>query len=409
MEDKVKNNLSKTKEFPKWPISGDREIELVTKVARSGNWWRMNGTMVTEFEQKFADYHDTKFCLGVTNGTQAIELVLAALDIQTGDEVIVPAFTFISTFTAPMYGNATPVPVDVDEDTFCMLPEAFEKAITPKTKAVIPVHMAGHMCDMEKISSIAKKHNIYVIEDAAHAHGASINGKKPGLYSDAATFSFQNGKIMTCGEGGAILTNTEELYQKIYLLHGVGRPINDKIYRHVVLGTNARMNEFQAAILLAQLERLEELNKKRQDNFNYLNMLLEQIEGIIPQKMSPSITVNTHYMYMFYYDSSQFGNLSRNEFVEYLCEEGIPAFIAYPVVSDTEFYRNKAFRGHITISQNQEKYNLPNAEKIAAEVVWLPHYTLLGDHKDIEEIYSAIKKVKDNFINHCVDKNISSI
>jgi 3-amino-5-hydroxybenzoate synthase len=411
MKDTVKNNLSKTKtkEFPKWPISGDREIELVTQVARSGNWWRMNGTMVTEFEQKFADYHDTKFCLGVTNGTQAIELVLAALNIQAGDEVIVPAFTFISTFTAPMYGNATPVPVDVDKDTFCMLPEAFEKAITPKTKAVIPVHMAGHMCDMERISNIAKKHNIFVIEDAAHAHGASINGKKPGFYSDAATFSFQNGKIMTCGEGGAILTNSEELYQKLYLLHGVGRPIDDKVYRHVVLGTNARMNEFQAAILLAQLERLEELNKKRHENFNYLNTLLEKIDGITPQKMNPDITVNTHYMYMFYYDSTQFGNVSRNEFVENLCEEGIPAFIAYPVVSNTEFYRNKDFRGHITLSQNQEKYYLPNAEKIAAEVVWLPHYTLLGDQKDIEEISSAIIKIKDNFINHHKDKAISSI
>jgi len=399
MEDKVKNNLSKTKEFPKWPISGDREIELVTKVARSGNWWRMNGTMVTEFEQKFADYHDTKFCLGVTNGTQAIELVLAALDIQTGDEVIVPAFTFISTFTAPMYGNATPVPVDVDEDTFCMLPEAFEKAITPKTKAVIPVHMAGHMCDMEKISSIAKKHNIYVIEDAAHAHGASINGKKPGLYSDAATFSFQNGKIMTCGEGGAILTNTEELYQKIYLLHGVGRPINDKIYRHVVLGTNARMNEFQAAILLAQLERLEELNKKRQDNFNYLNMLLEQIEGIIPQKMSPSITVNTHYMYMFYYDKSYFGNISSEEFVSYINAEGIPASVCFPVLSNTKFFMENDFNGRCVNYKKENEVDLSNANKAGDNVIWLHHRTLEGDEVDLQDIVMAVKKIQNAFIH----------
>lgn len=405
MEDTVKDHLSKSKAkgFPKWPISGDREIELITRVVHSGNWWRMSGKMVTEFERKFAAYHDTKCCLGVTNGTQAIELVLAALDVQAGDEVIVPAFTFISTFTAPMYGNATPVPVDVDKDTFCMMPEAFERAITPKTKAVIPVHMAGHMCDMEKISSIAKKHNIFIVEDAAHAHGASINGKKPGFYSDAAIFSFQNGKIMTCGEGGAILTNSEELYQKLYLLHGVGRPVDDKIYRHVVLGTNARMNEFQAAILLAQLERLEELNKKRHENFNYLNMLLEKIEGITTQKISLDVTVDTHYMYMFYYDKSRFGNVERNEFVESLCEEGIPAFIAYPVVSDTEFYRNKDFRGHIKLSKSQEKYDLPNAEKIAREVVWLPHYTLLGDKENIEEIYNSIIKIKKKFISSCMD------
>ena len=405
MEHNTENRkTNKAVGFPQWPMPAGREIELVTEVVRSGKWWRMSGTMVTEFEKKFADYHDAKFCLGVTNGTQALELVLAALGIQSGDEVIVPAFTFISTFTAPMYCNATPVPVDVDKDTFCMLPESFENAITSKTKAVIPVHMAGHMCDMEQISKIAKKHNILVIEDAAHAHGASIKGKRPGFYADAATFSFQNGKIMTCGEGGAVITNSEELYQELFLLHGVGRPADDKVYRHIVLGTNARMNEFQAAILLAQLERLGEWNQKRSENFCYLNMLLEKVEGINPQKMSPDVTQNPHYMYMFYYDSSQFGNVSRDKFVECLCEEGIPAFISYPVVSNTEFYRNKDFRGHITLSRDQEEYYLPNAENIASEVIWLPHYTLLGDMRDVEKIYDTIVALQKDFSRDYTDK-----
>ena len=402
MRDETKKNI-----FHQWPMSGDREIELLTKVIRSGNWWRMSGTMVAEFEKKFAEFHDARFCLGVTSGTQAIELVLAALNIQAGDEVIVPGFTFISTFTAPMCNNVTPIPVDVDKDTFCMSPEAFEKAITPRTKAVIPVHIGGHMCDMERISKIAREHNLYVIEDAAHAHGASFNGKKIGFYSDAAIFSFQNGKIMTCGEGGAIITNKEELYEKLFLLHGVGRPADDKFYQHLVLGTTSRMNEFQGAILIAQLERLAGLNQKRAENARLLNQLLEKIDGITPQKESSKVTVNTHYMYMFYYCSSKFGNISRNEFVERLRAEGIPAFIAYPVVSNTEFYQNKDFRGHITLSQEQEQYDLPNAEKIAEEVIWLPHYVLLGNQESVEEIFRVIVKLQEK-INKEKEGNILS-
>lgn len=387
----------KTKDFPRWPISGDRELELLTEVINSGNWWRMNGSKVSELERKFAALHNVKYCLGVTNGTQAIELVLAALDIQSGDEVIVPAFTFISTFTAPIYANATPIPVDVDSETFCMTPEAFEKAITPKTKAVIPVHMAGQMCDMDRICEIAKRNNIRVIEDAAHAHGASWKDKKAGYYCDAAIFSFQNGKIMTCGEGGAIITNNKELYDKLYLLHGVGRPEDDKVYQHLVLGTNARMNEFQGAVLLAQLERLDFLNHKREENSKYLDELLCEVEGITPQKCNSSVTLNTHYMYMFYYDRDKFGGKTREEFVNSLCAEGIPAFVAYPVVSNTEFYKKCDFRGRIDSKMGKISYELPNAEKIADEVVWLPHYTLLGDEKDIEEIVGAINKIKDNF------------
>ena len=382
----MSTSKAKTKPFPKWPISEERELEMLTQVIRSGNWWRMTGNMVSDFEEKFAKLHDVKYCLGVTNGTQALELVLAALGIKAGDEVIVSAFTFISTFTAPIYNDAIPVPVDVDKDTFCMTPEAFEKAITPRTKAVIPVHMAGHMCDMKAIYEIAKKHNIKVIEDAAHAQGASFDGYKVGHYSDAAIFSFQNGKIMTCGEGGAIITNNKEVYDELYLLHGVGRPVNDKTYRHVVLGTNARMNEFQGAILLAQLERLETLNKRRHEMALHLDALLSDVQGVTPQKYDPRVTDNTHYMYMFYYNPEFFGGKSRSEFVEALNEEGIPAFIAYPVVSNTEFYTECKFRGHIQINDEQRKYELPNAEKIASEAIWLPHFTLIGDQQDVEEI-----------------------
>jgi 3-amino-5-hydroxybenzoate synthase len=386
---------AKTKAFPKWPQSDEREIELVGDVFSSGNWWRMTGDKVKIFEQNFAALHNVKYCLGVTNGTHAIEIALTALGIKHGDEVIVPAVTFISTGSSVIYVNATPVLVDIDPETFCMIPEAFEKAITPKTKAVIPVHMAGHACDMEKICAIAEKHNIKVIEDAAHAHGGQCNGKMIGSYGDISIFSFQNGKIMTCGEGGALITDNEELYKRAYLIHGVGRPDGDRVYEHTVLGSNDRMNEFSAAILIAQQERLSDMNKKRDENALLLDSLLADVEGIKPQGRKGYATLITHYMYMFYYDSNYFNGISRKDFVDYLIAEGVPAFICFPVLSDTTFFKNSDFYGRISDFEQLASNHLANSKNIATNVVWLPHFTLLGDEQDISEIVQAIKKIQE--------------
>ena len=386
---------SKTKAFPQWPYSNEREIALIGEVFSSGNWWRMTGNKVKTFEQDFAALHNVKYCLGVTNGTHAIEIALTALGIQHGDEVIVPAVTFISTGSAVIYVNATPVLADVDPDTFCMIPEAFEKAITPKTKAVIPVHMAGHACNMEAICAIAKKHNIKVIEDAAHAHGGQCNGRMIGSYGDMSIFSFQNGKIMTCGEGGALITDNEDLYERAYLIHGVGRPDGDRVYEHSVLGSNDRMNEFSAAILIAQQERLHEMNKKRDKNALLLDSLLFDVEGIKPQGRKEYATLITHYMYMFYYDPDFFNGLSRKDFVDCLIAEGIPAFICFPVLSDTTFFKNNDFYGRINAFEQLASNDISNARNVASNVVWLPHFTLLGDEQDISEIAKAIKKIQE--------------
>ena len=387
----------KTKPFPEWPISDDRELKLITEVVESKKWWRMNGSKVDEFESKFAQLQGTEFCLGVTNGTHAIELALSALEIGTGDEVIVPAVTFISTGSAVIYCNATPVLVDIDPETFCMIPEAFEKAITPKTKAVIPVHMAGHACEMDVICKIARKHGIKVIEDAAHSHGGEWKNKRLGSYGDISIFSFQNGKLMTCGEGGAIVTNSKELYDKAYLIHGVGRPKGDRTYQHIVLGSNYRMNEFQAAILLAQMERLEDMNKTREKNAVDLDKMLWEVEGITPQGRNSDATIITHYMYMFYYDPKAFGGLLRQDFVDYLIAEGVPAFIFFPILSDTKFFMENNFRHHINEYNRKSEADLTNSRKIAENVVWLPHPTLEGDKQDLIEIVGAIKKIQKSF------------
>ncbi len=384
----------KSKPFPQWPMHDERELELVQEVVTSGQWWRMSGSRVDAFESQFAAFQGARYCLGVTNGTQAIELALYALGIGAGDQVIVPAFTFISTGSAVAWCNATPVLVDVDPRTFCMKPEAFEEAITPRTQAVIPVHMAGHSCDMDAICEIARRAGIKVIEDAAHAHGAEWKNRRLGTFGDISIFSFQNGKLMTCGEGGAILTNDEDLYETVYLAHGVGRPKQDRVYAHVILGSNCRMNEFQAAVLIAQLERLDGLNRRREENARVLDELFAGIPGTRPQGRSADVTLHSHYMYMFRYDANHFGGLPRQDFVDCLIAEGIPAFIAYPVLSDTVCFRENRFGGRISDYCSENESDLSNARSIAADTVWLPHLTLLGDRQDLEEIGGAVQKIQ---------------
>lgn len=387
------------KDFPNWPIYDERELEQLTEVLESGNWWRITGSKVLEFEQKFAEFQGTKYCLGVTNGTSALELALSVFGIGEGDEVIVPAMTFISTGLAVINCDATPVLVDIDPDTFCIIPEKIEEKVTERTKAIIPVHISGHGCDMDKICSIAKKYGLKVIEDAAHGHGGEWNGKRLGSFGDIGIFSFQNGKLMTCGEGGAIVTNSKDIYEKAFVIQDVGRVKGDKIYQHIIRGANYRMNEFQAAVLLAQMQRVDEYNQLRDRNAKKLDKLLEDIDGIVPQKVTNKATIMTHYMYMFYYDKNAFGGLERNEFVEYLCDEGIPACVCFPVLSQTEFFKKRDFNGrHITYKLSMEE-DFVYSQKIADEVVWLHHRTLEGDEEDLRDIAGAILKIQNALLN----------
>ena len=221
----------------------ERELAAVKEVIESRQWWRMIGTQVKEFEQEFAAYQGARFALGVANGTQAIEVALAALDIEYGDEVIVPAFSFISTATAVLSVNAVPVFVDVDPETYCLSAETIAAAVTPRTRAIIPVHMAGHVAEMGAILRVAREHGLAVIEDAAHAHGAEWEGRRVGALDRASIFSFQAGKLMTAGEGGIILSDDEEYVERCFLFNSCGRPRTDRTYQHSVLASNCRMSE----------------------------------------------------------------------------------------------------------------------------------------------------------------------
>lgn len=383
----------KTLNIPKWPIADKHEEEALMKVLHSTDWWRNAGTQVKLFEEEFAHYQGSKGGITVSNGTVAIEIALKALGIGEGDEVIVPDFTFYSTISAVLAVKAIPVIVDVKEDTFCIDVDQIKKAITEKTKAIIPVHMAGNIADMDVINEVASEHNIAVIEDSSHAHGAVWKGKGAGSMGSLGTFSFQNAKLMTSGEGGIVLANDDELLNRLLREANCGRSETDTSYQHVLIGTNARLSEFQGAILLAQLGRLDEQISVREKNYQYLAKLLKEIDGIHMQKISDDMVVNPHYMIMFYYDKTAFYGAERAEFVAYLKSKGIPCNRSYESIHKLPVFKTLPPTAWRMVA-NEVKDGVEhckNSERISDEVVCLNHNILLGDESLIDEIVEVIK------------------
>jgi len=391
--------------FPEWPVWDQQELEAVISVIKSGRWIRTNGHMVKDFEVEFAQFHEAGYCVALTNGSHAIEVALTALDIGPGDEVIVPDYTFIATASAVLYANAVPVFVDVDENTFCLDPKKVEDAITERTKAIIPVHFAGHPADLDALSRIVSQHQLKWIEDSAHAHGAEWNGRKIGTFADLGTFSMQGSKTMTAGEGGAIITNDKSLAEKCASIVNCGRRKGDLIdYQHLRLGSNYRMTELQAAVLRIQLKRLPEHLDLRNKNARYLTEQLQSIPGIIPQKRDSRVTMQGLYLYPFLYEEEHFEGLSRDMFTEALKAEGIPVERAYPALHEVEMFAERRFRprgcpvdcphyqGHFQL--NPESF--PVSSRLSRQMVWISHRALLGNISDMDTIVEAIWKIKRN-------------
>jgi len=365
------------------------------------------GTKTEQFEKKFAQYHNANYGIACANGTVAIEIALRAAGIGAGDEVIAPALTFIATISAALAVNAIPILVDTIYDTQCISPDEIEKAITNKTKAIIPVHYGGFVCDMDRIIEIARRGNLIVIADAAHAHGAVYKGKKLGSFSDsdAATFSFQESKTMTAGEGGIIITNNSELAEKCIQYRSCGRHEGQSWYTHYVLPLNYRLTEIQSAMLLAQLERLDTQLKRKNENAQYLAEKLKDIDGINPVPGDGNTDVNGYYLYLLQYDKEKFAGASRDRFVEALNAEGIPCHIGYPwpLSKNPLFQQIKEGPGGCPftcpyygkkISIKAQKF--PVTEKICSETVVIPHQVLLSPKSDIDDIAAAIAKIKEN-------------
>src|SRR5688572_21688631 len=250
-----------------WPVFDETDVQAVTEVARSGQWGNPDCKgLVEKFEQEFAAYCGTRYAITCVNGSVSLRLALIASGVRPGDEVIVPPYTFIATATVVLEANCVPVFVDIEPDTYNLDPGKIEAAITPRTKAIIPVHFAGQACDMDAIMAIARKHNLTVIEDAAHAHGGEYKGQRVGAIGHVGSFSFQSSKNLTSGEGGLIVTNDDALAARCRSIHNCGRVPGGAWYEHHVVSANYRLGEFAGAILNCQLDRLDEQTDRREAN-----------------------------------------------------------------------------------------------------------------------------------------------
>lgn len=297
------------------------ELKYVTDAVQTG-WISSAGKYVTEFEQKFAAYCGCKYGVAVCNGTVALHLALVALGIGKGDEVIIPDFTMIATAFAVCYTGATPVFVDADPDTWNIDTTKIEEKITPRTKAIIPVHLFGLMCDMDAINAIAKKHNLKVLEDAAEAHGAEYKGRRAGSCSDLAAFSFFANKNITTGEGGMVVTNDEELYNKLRYHKNMCFPLDGpRNYLHNDIGFNYRMSNVVAAIGLAQVEKADEYRQMRINNNKLYRELLTNVSGIQFQPIMKDY-LNVSWMNTILVDAKRYGH-TKEELREYLRNNNI--------------------------------------------------------------------------------------
>jgi len=369
------------------------------QVLKSRVWWRTPGTRTLEFERKFASYHQAKHGIAVTNGTAALEVVLAALGVGPSDEVIVPDFTFIATASAVLAAGAIPVLVDVTPDTYCLDPTIVEERITGRTKAIIAVHMGGHPADLDRLPEIARRHGIRLVEDSAHAHGSEWKGRKIGAIGDIGTFSFQASKLITAGEGGIIITNDDELERRARSVHDCGRMPGEWFYSHFIYGSNYRLSEWQGAILTQQLSRLDKQATIRAKNAAYLDGVLPEIEGISPQKHDPRCTRNGHYAYIFHYESSTFADLPIKRFIEALEAEGIPTQASYPPIHELDLFKSGEYLNRLPQEQRDAgkrilKGDFPNTRRAAWETVWLPHPVLLGTRADTARVPEAIRKIQ---------------
>lgn len=387
--------------FPAWPVYDEHERLALSEVLESRVWWRTPGTRTLNFEQEFAAYQDARFGVAVTNGTAALEIAVAALGIGSGDEVIVPDYTFIATASAVLFVGALPVLVDITPDTYCIDPERVEAAITPRTKAIIAVHMGGHPADLDRLADIARKYGLYLVEDSSHAHGSEWNDRKIGAIGDLGTFSFQASKLMTAGEGGIVITNSPDLERKLRSVHDCGRLPGEWFYAHFAYGSNYRLSEWQGAVLSQQLKRLPEQTLTRTNRAAFLDHELAEIAGITPQIHDPRATVNGHYAYIFHYDREAFAGAPIERFIAALNAEGIPTQASYPPLHDLAVFKSGEYRRRLAPPAAQAEHSFlkagfPNTLRAAWETVWLPQPVLLGSEQEAAQVAAAIRKIQAN-------------
>lgn len=363
----------------------EQDVERVSEVIKSGANWA-TGPNVQEFENRLAQYVGSKYALVFNSGTSALHAILVAYNIGEGDEVIVPSFTFIATANCALFVGARPVFADIEESTYGLDPEDVEEKITPKTKAIMPVHYSGLACHIEELAQIARKRNLLLIEDAAESLGASVGGKKVGKFGDAAMFSFCAPKVITTGEGGALVTDSTETYEKLKLIRSHGRVetadyfATSEYLEYVTLGYNFRMSNILAALGIAQLEKIDRIIQMRRERAAHMSEKLSSVGEI----SLPTAPDNFFHLYQMYTIRVKGDNGQRDALMKYLNQSGIGAKVYFPPVHLAQFYRENF---------GCKSGDLPVTERLSQHVLTLPMYPHITD----DEIEYIAEKIKEFF------------
>jgi len=397
-----------TGKFSSWPVYDSTEEQALLDVIHSGRWGRLDGRVTPKFEEEYARLLGVKHSLAVHNGTTALFTMLGVLGIGPGDEVIIPVYTFVATYNVVVLNYALPILVDSDMETFQIDPQKMEKAITKETKVLMPVHMGGLPADLDKIMAISQKHNLPVIEDACQAPGTEWRGRKVGSYGIGGAFSFQSTKNLNCAEGGAISSNSSEFINSCYAFHnqGMGRSNSGGYYNPGetgTRGTNGRMTEFQAGILLSQMTRFDLQSQRRSQNAAHLTKLFSEIPGITPAKQYDGATFVSYHLYMFRYDKSHFADMSRARFIQALRAEGIETWAGYGHLNKDAYVTGLAKNRHYlkiygekTMKEWIERNDCPQNDRLTGESLWFGQNMLLGTTRDMEQIAEAVSKIQKN-------------
>jgi dTDP-4-amino-4,6-dideoxygalactose transaminase len=396
--------------FPKHPIITNEEKNAVLEVLESGNLSTfiaspgeqfLGGKKIKEFERKFADYLGVKYAIAFNSATSALHAAVVAIGVNPGEEVIVPPYTFTSTATSVLMHNAIPVFSDVKNDIYCLDPNKLGNVVTPLTRAVIPVHLFGHPCDMDEIVRFANQNNLKIIEDCAQAPGAKYKERNVGTIGDCGIFSFQETKNMMTGEGGMLVTDDEDIAKVAQMVRNHGEVLlpvqKERTYRSEILGWGYRMTELEAAIGIVQLSKLDKMNEERINLCQYLTDKIKTLNGF--EHTTYDFVKHVYYVYSFSYDQNKVG-ISRDKFCEAVRAEGIPMFGGYvkplylnPLYMERRAFAFKNYSGNV----KYEKGICPvteslHEEKLIMTPVCRPPATL----EDMDDIFEAITKVIDN-------------
>ncbi|MCC3773862.1 DegT/DnrJ/EryC1/StrS aminotransferase family protein [Streptomyces sp. UNOB3_S3] len=401
----------RTRSWPLWPRPAAGAAAAVQDVLSSGRWsisgpYRGTESRERRFARAFAAYHGVDHCVPAASGTASLMLALEACGIGAGDEVVVPALSWVASGSTVLGVNAVPVFCEVDARTLCLDPAAVEAAITERTKAIVVVHLYSAVADMDALTALAERHGLPLIEDCAQAHGAEYRGTKVGALATAGTFSMQHSKVLTSGEGGAVVTRDADFARRVEHLRADGRVLAGRapapgemelVETGELMGNNRCLSEFQAALLVEQLKELDEQNETRRRNAALLDRLLTET-GCTPQETSGGTTSRTYYTYAARLPEGEFTHVGVGTVTRALTAElGFPVLPCYAPISRNRLYDPRSRRRYALGVEHEERtdpkrFELPVSEAAARRTVTLHHSALLGDESDIHDIAEAFRK-----------------